>query len=163
MLIFTALPRKLSGLPLEFVNGLSYNGYRASGATRLSAWLRSLGIIERMNISTKRFLVHSTLLTAGVALIILHASSLSAYGLGLFLISHSYSGYRKGKLPSIWWLVALTVLCGAFFVWDLARGVAFSRQPIPSWLEILFAAVWAFDITVEFRGWLSKRRFTHDA
>jgi hypothetical protein len=127
------------------------------------AQLFSLGIIERMNISTKRFVIHSTLLTVGVALIIFHASILSSYGLGLFLLSYTYSGYRKGKLPSIWWLVALTVLCGGFFTWDLVRGVAFSRQPIPGWFEILFAAVWAFDITIEFRGWLTKRRLTHDA
>jgi hypothetical protein len=111
-----------------------------------------------MNISTKRFLVHSTLLTVGVALIIFHASSLEAYGLGLFLLSFSYSGYRKSNVPSIWWLVALTILCVIFFVWDLVRGDAFVRRPIPSWLEILFAAVWAFDIMVEFRGLLAKRR-----
>ncbi len=119
-----------------------------------------------MNIHTKRFVIHSTLLTVGVALIIFHTSILSAYGLGLFLLSSGYSGYRKGQLPNIWaiWgLVALTVLCGAFFIRDLVRGVAFARQPIPGWFEILFAAFWALDITIEFRGWLTKRRLTHDA
>jgi hypothetical protein len=116
-----------------------------------------------MSISTKRFMIHSTLLTVGVALIIFHAAILSAYGLGLFLLAYTYSGYRKGELPSIWWLVTLTVLCGGFFTWDLVRGVAVVRQPIPGWLELLLAAVWAFDITIEFRGWLGKRRLTHDA
>jgi hypothetical protein len=116
-----------------------------------------------MSIATKRFVVHSTLLTVGVALIIFHASILSSYGLGLFLLSYFYSGYRKDEPPGIWWLVALTVLCGGFFTWDLARGVAITRRPIPGGLEILFAAIWAFDIAIEFRGWLIKRRLTHDA
>lgn len=107
---------------------------------------------------TKRFLLHSLLITVGVALIIYHAATLDAYGLGLFLLSFSYSGYRKGKYPSIWWMVALTALCAIFFIWDWTRGVALIRQPISGWLEILFAAVWAFDLAIEFRGWLAKSR-----
>ncbi|HEY1787423.1 MAG TPA: hypothetical protein VGJ73_04675 [Verrucomicrobiae bacterium] len=111
-----------------------------------------------MNIPTQRFCFHSLLITVGVALVIYHTAILGAYGLGLFLLSFNYSGYRKGKYPNIWWIVALTALFTGFYIWDWTRGDAFVRRPIPSWLEILFAAVWAFDLTIEFRGWLAKSR-----
>jgi hypothetical protein len=115
-----------------------------------------------MSSSTKRFLLHSTMVTFSVALIILHATSLEPYGLGLFLLSYGYSGYRKGEPPSIWWLVVLSLLCGVFFTWESLHGVAFARRAIPGWFKISLLAVWAFDIAVESRGWLVKRRLTHD-
>jgi hypothetical protein len=116
-----------------------------------------------MKNSTKRFAFHSTLLTAGVAFIVLGVPVLSAYGLGLFLLSFGYSGYRKSKIPSLWGLLVLTALCGICFVWYLARRDAFINSPVPIWLAIGFAAIWAFDLIFEFRRWRINRRLTHDA
>jgi hypothetical protein len=79
-----------------------------------------------MSAHTKRFAFHAVLLTTGVALIILRIFPLSALGLGVFLFSFSYSSYRRGALPSVWWLIALIVLCGLAAVWGLATGTAFT-------------------------------------
>ena len=137
---------------------------RGSRPASATAQLSRSIIIEPMKLLTRRFVFRSTLLTVGVALmIIFDGSILSSYGLGLFLLSNSYSVHQKGELPSIWWLVALTVLCGVGFLWDLVCGVAFPRRPIPAWLATLFVAVWAFGIAIEFRGWLLKRRLPRDA
>lgn len=114
-----------------------------------------------MSAHTKRFLFHALLLTTGVALILLRVFPLSALGLGVFLLSFSYSSYRRGAMPSVWWLVGLIVLCGLAAVLGLAIGTVFTKQTTPSWYLIVFPAFWLADLMGELRQWRKMKRGAH--
>jgi len=101
----------------------------------------------------KRFAFHSILLTIGAILMIAAFPYLKSYGLGLWLLSFYYSCFQKFKVPSLWWVVALTVIAGVFFWMGSSHGDAFVRDPEPTWISVGIVIIWAVDIAIEFRLW----------
>ena len=120
-------------------------------------------MITRMKDSSSRLVIYSTLMTLGVALMLLGPSWLMFLGLALIMLAAFFSSKQRDSGSLMGSLRAfLLYAAGAvvFLVLDLRYGEPFAQKAPPHWYWIALAVVWMWGLASEFRCWRKNRTMT---
>jgi hypothetical protein len=115
--------------------------------------------MERMEKSSTRLVIYSTLWILGVALMLLGITWLMFLGLTLIMLAESFSHRyrardRTFRVVTVCIFGAITV---RFLIRDLHRGVAFVLNAQPLWFWIALLGVWLWAVLSEFHQWRKSR------
>jgi len=116
-----------------------------------------------MNNPRTRLVTFATLLTVGIALMLLHISWLSCVGLGLIVLASRFSSRVKSRAD---WILALFLygtgaavfLAGGWLDRSILHG-----SPPRKWYVILLVAAWLLGLASECSRWRKGRGEAPDA
>jgi hypothetical protein len=114
----------------------------------------------RMKNPDTRLMIYSTLMTVGVALMLIGITWLMFFGIALVVLAAYFSSQRwTGSRHVVAFIVcaAVTVI---EFVRQLDHKDVFAKQNVPLWLWITLGVIWLWAVLGEFYKWRKTRSTT---